>query len=78
MLLINKAIVDLVIANWGNADFVWRPLIVLVAMRFGMSLVRAVLNQTNLYVSQIFNDSPESPYQVCAAREVGATGFGTL
>ena len=56
MLLINKAIVDLVIANWGNADFVWRPLIVLVAMRFGVSLVRAVLNQGSLYVSQIFND----------------------
>ena len=56
MLLINKAIVDLVIANWGNADFVWRPLIILVAMRFGVSLVRAVLNQSNLYVTQIFND----------------------
>ena len=56
MLLINKAIVDLVIANWGNADFVWRPLIVLVLMRFGVSLLGAVLNQTNLYVGQIFND----------------------
>ena len=56
MLLINKAIVDLVIANWGNADFVWQPLIILVAMRFGVSLMRAVLNQTGLYVSQIFND----------------------
>ena len=56
MLLINKAIVDMVIANWGNANFVWRPLIILVAMRFGVSLVRAVLNQTGLYVSQIFND----------------------
>ena len=56
MLLINKAIVDLVIANWGNADFVWRPLIVLVAMRFGMSLLRAVFNQVNPYVSQIFSD----------------------
>ena len=56
MLLINKAIVDMVIANWGNADFVWRPLIILVAMRFGVSLVGAVLNQSSLYVSQIFND----------------------
>ena len=56
MLLINKAIVDMVIANWGNTDFVWRPLIILVAMRFGVSLIRAVLNQGNLYVSQIFND----------------------
>ena len=56
MLLINKAIVDIVIANWGNTDFVWRPLIILVAMRFGVSLVRAVLNQAGLYVSQIFND----------------------
>lgn len=56
MLLINKAIVDMVIANWGNADFVWRPLVILVGMRFGVSLVRAVLNQTGLYVSQIFND----------------------
>ena len=56
MLLINKAIVDLVIANWGNADFVWRPLIILVAMRFGVTLVRAVLNQGGLYVSQVFND----------------------
>ena len=56
MLVINKAIVDLVIANWGNADFVWRPLIILVAMRFGVSLMRAVLNQTGLYVGQIFND----------------------
>ena len=56
MLLIDKAIVDLVIANWGRADFVWRPLIVLVAMRFGVSLVQATLNQGSLYVSQIFND----------------------
>lgn len=56
MLLINKAIVDLVIANWGNADFIWRPLIILVAMRFGVSLLRAVFNQTSLYVGQIFND----------------------
>ena len=46
----------MVIANWGNTDFVWRPLIILVAMRFGVSLIRAVLNQGNLYVSQIFND----------------------
>jgi len=56
MLLINKAIVDLVIANWGNVNFVWQPLIVLVALRFGVSLLQAVLNQTNLYVGQIFND----------------------
>ena len=56
MLLINKAIVDMVIANWGNADFIWRPLIILVALRFGVTLVRAVLNHSNLYVSQIFND----------------------
>ena len=56
MLLINKAIVDMVIANWGNADFVWRPLIILVGLRFGVSLLRAVSNQTGLYVSQIFND----------------------
>ena len=56
MLLVNKAIVDMVIANWGNADFIWRPLIVLVALRFGVSLLQAVLNQTNLYVGQIFND----------------------
>ena len=56
MLLIDKAIVDMVIANWGNADFIWRPLIILVVMRFGVSLLRAVLNQTNLYIAQIFND----------------------
>ena len=56
MLLVNKAIVDLVIANWGNANFVWRPLIVLVAMRFGVSLFQAILSQVNPYVSQIFSD----------------------
>ena len=56
MLLVNKAIVDMVIANWGNPNFVWHPLIVLVAMRLGVSLLRAILNQTNLYVGQIFND----------------------
>ena len=56
MLLVNKAIIDLVIANWGNANFVWRPLIILVALRFGISLLRAILNQSNLYVGQIFND----------------------
>ncbi|MEL6929001.1 MAG: ABC transporter ATP-binding protein [Cyanobacteria bacterium J06600_6] len=56
MLLINKAIVDMVIANWGNTNFIWRPLIILVGTRFGVSLMRAVLNQTGLYVSQIFND----------------------
>ena len=56
MLLINKAIVDLVIANWGNSNFVWRPLIILVAMRFGVTLLQAIFNQTNLYVGQIFND----------------------
>jgi ATP-binding cassette, subfamily B, bacterial len=56
MLLINKSIVDLVIANWGNANFVWKPLIILVAMRFGISLLQATLNQTELYVGQIFND----------------------
>ena len=56
MLVINKAIVDLVIANWGNADFVWRPLILLVVMRFGVSLLLAIFNQASLYISQIFND----------------------
>lgn len=56
MLLINKRIVDLVIANWGNADFIWRPLIILVAIRFGVSLLQAVFNQVNPYVSQIFSD----------------------
>ena len=56
MLLINKAIVDMVIANWGNADFIWRPLIILVVIRFGVSLLRAVFNQTNLYITQIFTD----------------------
>ena len=56
MLLVNKAIVDMVIANWGNTSVIWRPLIVLVAMRFSISMLRAVLNQTNLYVGQIFND----------------------
>ena len=56
MLLVNKAIVDMVIANWGNADFIWRPLVILVLMRFGISLLRAILNQSNLYVAQIFND----------------------
>jgi ATP-binding cassette, subfamily B, bacterial len=56
MLLINKAIIDMVIANWGNADFIWRPLIILVALRFGVTFVGAVLTQSGLYVSQIFND----------------------
>ena len=56
MLLVNKAIVDTVIANWGNTNFVWRPLIILVVIRFGISLLRAVLNHTNLYVGQVFND----------------------
>ena len=56
MLLINKAIVDMVIANWGNSDFIWRPLIILVLLRFGVTLLRAVLNQGSVYVSQIFND----------------------
>ncbi|MEM6612328.1 MAG: ABC transporter ATP-binding protein [Cyanobacteria bacterium P01_C01_bin.72] len=56
MLLINKKIIDLVIANWGNADFVWRPLIILVAIRFTVSLGRAVLNHTGLYVNQVFKD----------------------
>ena len=56
MLLVNKAIVDLVIANWGNSNLDWQPLINLVAMRFGLTLVGGVLNQVNLYVSQVFND----------------------
>ncbi|MEM7591691.1 MAG: ABC transporter ATP-binding protein [Cyanobacteria bacterium P01_A01_bin.83] len=56
MLLINKAIIDLVIANWGNNDFIWRSLIVLVAMRFGVSLLGAISNQASLYISQIFSD----------------------
>ncbi len=56
MLVINKAIVDLVIANWGNADFVWRPLILLVVMRFGVSSLGAIFNQGSLYIGQIFND----------------------
>ena len=56
MLVVNKAIVDLVIANWGNADFVWRPLILLVVMRFGVSSLRAIFNQASLYIGQIFND----------------------
>jgi ATP-binding cassette subfamily B protein len=56
MLVINKEIVDLVIANWGNVDFIWRPLIELVAIRFGVSLLRAIFNQVNPYVSQIFSD----------------------
>ena len=56
MLLVNKAIVDLVIANWGDNNLDWQPLIVLVGMRFGLSLLTGVLNQTNLYISQVFND----------------------
>ena len=56
MLVINKAIIDLAIANWGNADFVWQPLILLVALRFCLSLLGGVLNQANLYVGQVFND----------------------
>lgn len=56
MLVINKAIIDLVIANWGNANFVWQPLILLVAIRFGISLLRAISNQASLYIGQIFND----------------------
>lgn len=56
MLLIDKAIVDLVIANWGNSNFVWRPLIILVAMRFGVTLLQGIFNQSNLYVGQIFSD----------------------
>lgn len=56
MLVVNKAIVDMVIANWGNTNFVWRPLILLVIMRFGVSLMRGILTQVNLYVAQIFND----------------------
>ena len=47
-LVINKAIVDMVIVNWGNTNFVWQPLIILVGMRFGISLMQAVLNQTGL------------------------------
>ena len=56
MLLVNKAIVDLVVANWGNADFSWQPLIELVLMRLGLSLLESVLTQANLYIAQIFND----------------------
>ncbi len=56
MLLVDKAIVDLVITNWGNTDFVWKPLIVLVVIRFGVGLLGAILNQVNLYIAQIFND----------------------
>ena len=56
MLLVNKAIIDMVIANWNNPNFVWRPLIILVAIRFSVSLLRAILNHINLYVGQIFND----------------------
>ncbi|MEO1803005.1 MAG: hypothetical protein AAFR62_21765, partial [Cyanobacteria bacterium J06629_2] len=39
MLIINKQIIDLVIANWGNTNFVWRPLIILVLIRFTVSLI---------------------------------------
>ncbi|WP_222427333.1 ABC transporter ATP-binding protein [Hyella patelloides] len=56
MLVVNKAIVDLVIANWGNSDLDWQPFIDLVVMRFALSLLGGILNQVNLYVSQIFND----------------------
>ncbi|MEO0848833.1 MAG: ABC transporter ATP-binding protein, partial [Cyanobacteria bacterium J06648_1] len=56
MLIINKQIIDLVIANWGNTNFVWRPLIILVLIRFTVSLIRTILNHISLYVSQIFND----------------------
>lgn len=56
LLVVNKAIVDMVIANWGNVNFIWRPLIILVAIRFGVSLLQGVLNQVNLYVAQIFTD----------------------
>ena len=56
MLVVNKAIVDLIIANWGNSDLDWQPLINLVIMRFGLSLLGGILNQVNLYVSQVFND----------------------
>lgn len=56
MLIVNKSIVDLVIANWGNSNFDWQPAIILVSIRFGLSLLTAILNQINLYVAQIFND----------------------
>ncbi|WP_052055694.1 ABC transporter ATP-binding protein [Myxosarcina sp. GI1] len=56
MLLVNKAIVDLVVANWGNSNFVWQPLVKLVLMRLGLSLLQSILTQANLYIAQIFND----------------------
>lgn len=56
MLLVNKAIVDLVVANWGNSNFDWQPLVELVLIRLSLSLLQSVLAQANLYIAQIFND----------------------
>ncbi|MDB9312608.1 ABC transporter ATP-binding protein [Spirulina sp. CS-785/01] len=55
-LIINKMIVDRVIAMIGTTPIIWQPLLILVAVRLGLSVLYEILNQANSYVSRVLRD----------------------
>lgn len=55
-LIINKQILDSIIASIGEKNVDWMFLITLVGIRFGLDTLYEVLNQVNVSVGQIIND----------------------
>jgi len=55
-LVINKQVLDLIIASIGKTNVDWMLLGTLVGIRFGLDILYEILNQVNVSVSQIIND----------------------
>lgn len=55
-LVINKQVLDLIIASIGKTNVDWMLLGTLVGIRFGIDILYEVLNQVNVSVGQIIND----------------------
>lgn len=55
-LLINKQVLDLIIASIGKTNVDWVLLATLIGIRFGIDILYEILNQVNVSVSQIIND----------------------
>ena len=51
-----KLVVDRVIASAGAETIDWHPLIFLVGLRLGLSLLREIFNQANTYFAQVLKD----------------------
>lgn len=55
-LYVTKLVVDLVVANIGQPNIAWGPILGFVALRFGVSFLSEVANQANAYTLQVLKD----------------------